>query len=703
MRYFSLTAMAVLLLAGQAAAQQREPLYHESLRPQFHFTARYWDDYRLHPPNHEEGWINDLNGLVQFDGQYHLFAQRWWSAWLHATSDDLVHWKEFRPAFGKGGAFGGTQSGGGVIDTNNTSGLGDGKTPPMIAFWASTDNLNQCMSYSLDRGLTWSKYEKNPVLVHGYRDPKVFWHAPTSKWIMILYGPSDTAPAPKYGFNGENNDSHHLRPTRNGEWTTSVMRVFPDGRVIVLDQDGQAEGHIDPKQMNVGKDGFFVGQKANGSEGLKGEISEVLVYDRAIPDGEASQLLAHLGGKLDATVPKANQVLHLDAAQLDAANGAQVKLWKDLSGKGHDVKQDDGARQPMRGADAKGHAVVSFSGGNVLRGDAVLPEGDTSFTIAARWKLSDPQGSQVICEQNAANGGSGRRAALLAAAAGEPENEYLLFESKNLLSWSRLPGSIPDSYECPDMFEAPVLGGSPGEKKWVVLDANGAYITGTFDGTRFTAETPKRKGDFGRNFYATESFENMPASDPRRIQLAWMRAWDDYPKNMPFNQQISFPCELTLHRDAQGLTLYRYPITEISKLYGAAHQRASFTLRPGEANPLADAHGELFDVRIKLDAASSQGGRLKMNLCGNQVSYDFRRKVLVSHGCEVSLEPIAGEVEIRTLIDRLSLETYGNHGAVSITNYAQRKEGAKPIEILAEGVPIAIKELEVYELDSIWK
>ena len=54
------------LLAGAASAQEREPLYRESLRPQFHFTARYWDDYRLHPPNHEEGWLNDMNGLVHF-------------------------------------------------------------------------------------------------------------------------------------------------------------------------------------------------------------------------------------------------------------------------------------------------------------------------------------------------------------------------------------------------------------------------------------------------------------------------------------------------------------------------------------------------------------------------------------------------------------------------------------------------------------
>lgn len=687
------------LAAGVVSAQEREPLYKESLRPQFHFTARYWDDYRLHPPNHEEGWLNDMNGLVHFDGTYHFFAQRWWSAWLHATSEDLIHWKEFRPAFGKGGKFGGTQSGGGVIDTHNRSGLGDGKTPPMLAFWSSTDNANQCMSYSLDRGLTWSKYEKNPVLAHGFRDPKVFRHEPTDKWVMILYGPSDNAPLPRYGFNGEKNDAHDLRAGKGEEWVSSVLRVFPDGKVIASDQDGTSEAGIDPKALHIGKAGFFVGQKADGSEGLKGEVAEILVYDRPLSDQETELSIARLQGK-PGDRAKDGLVLHLDAAQTDG--GSRVAKWKDLSGKGRDVIQADSLRQPLLGKDAKGRAVVTFGGDTALRGDAVLEEGDDSFTIVARWRLSDPQGSQVICEQNAADGASGRRAALLSAQAGEPENHYLLFESKNLLSWKRLPGSIPDSYECPDMFELPVIGGEKDETKWVVLDANGDYITGRFDGYRFDTETKKRKGDYGRNFYATMSFENMPSSDPRRIQLAWMRGWDEYPKNMPFNQQVSFPCELSLHKTAEGLVMYRNPIGEISKLYGREIVLNDQVLKSGE-NPLAGAKGELFDIRMKLDVARSKCSRVVLNLCGNSVKYDLKGGLLNSHGSEVPLKPEDGVVEIRVLVDRLSLETFGNGGAVSITNFAQRRDDVVPVELFAEEGEAFLRSVELHELESIWK
>jgi sucrose-6-phosphate hydrolase SacC (GH32 family) len=166
-----------------------QPLYQETHRPRFHFTARQWTVDRLNPGMRQEGWLNDLNGLIYFEGEYHLFAQRWNKCWIHAVSKDLVRWTELEPAFWEEQLDTGVQSGSCVIDYANTSGLAESTNrPAMVAFWSRNDNRSQCLSYSLDRGRTWRHYANNPVFVQPERDPKVFWHAASSRWVMFLYG-----------------------------------------------------------------------------------------------------------------------------------------------------------------------------------------------------------------------------------------------------------------------------------------------------------------------------------------------------------------------------------------------------------------------------------------------------------------------------------------------------------------------------------
>ena len=105
--------------APERAPVEVAPLYHEALRPQFHFTARQWTMQRLNPMEKQEGWVNDLNGLIYYDGEYHLFAQRWARCWIHAVSRDLVHWTELQPAFWEEKPDSGVQSGTCVVDYKN--------------------------------------------------------------------------------------------------------------------------------------------------------------------------------------------------------------------------------------------------------------------------------------------------------------------------------------------------------------------------------------------------------------------------------------------------------------------------------------------------------------------------------------------------------------------------------------------------------
>lgn len=166
----------------------QDNLYKEKNRPQFHFTTR-------------RGWINDPNGLIYYDGEYHLFYQhnpyeREWENmhWGHAVSKDLVHWEELPSALYPD-HLGGMFSGSGVMDYDNTAGYNKGKTPAMIAIYtaAGADKQVQCIAYSLDKGRTFTKYEANPVIDSRHiwnskdtRDPKVFWYTPGKHWVMVL-------------------------------------------------------------------------------------------------------------------------------------------------------------------------------------------------------------------------------------------------------------------------------------------------------------------------------------------------------------------------------------------------------------------------------------------------------------------------------------------------------------------------------------
>ena len=151
----------------------------------------------------KQGWINDPNGLVYHDGVYHLFCQHYpdgitWGPmhWSHATSPDLVNWVE-QPIALFPDELGTCFSGSAVVDWKNTSGLGKDGQPPLLAFYTAAGDAvdppkptTQAMAYSTDNGRTWAKFDSNPVLGHvlgGNRDPKVFWHEPAKRWVMVLY------------------------------------------------------------------------------------------------------------------------------------------------------------------------------------------------------------------------------------------------------------------------------------------------------------------------------------------------------------------------------------------------------------------------------------------------------------------------------------------------------------------------------------
>ncbi|WP_226670778.1 glycoside hydrolase family 32 protein [Metabacillus litoralis] len=164
--------------------------YTEKYRPQYHFTP-------------EVNWMNDPNGMVFYEGEYHLFYQyhpngTTWGPmhWGHAVSKDLVHW-EHLPIGLEPDENGMIFSGSAVVDRNDTSGFFNGQSG-LVAIFTHADTYpnserprqRQSIAYSHDQGRSWKKYEGNPVLsdeeITDFRDPKVFWHKETNRWIMVI-------------------------------------------------------------------------------------------------------------------------------------------------------------------------------------------------------------------------------------------------------------------------------------------------------------------------------------------------------------------------------------------------------------------------------------------------------------------------------------------------------------------------------------
>lgn len=248
-----LIILCASLLIGSTVLAQTKP-YRELYRPQFHFSPAV-------------NWTNDPNGLLYYKGQYHIFYQHnpfgnvWGHmSWGHAVSNDAIHWKHLPLAIPEEKdtmIFSGTC----IYDEKNSSGLGTAAHPPLVAIYTGHvegKNQSQCLAFSNDDGIHWTKYAGNPILdLHkkDFRDPKVFWYAPKQYWVMALMYPVE-------------HEVHFYRSSNLLQWTelskfgpagdTTGVWECPDlTEVPVKDQPGKTKWLLQTSQNATMQ--YFIG------------------------------------------------------------------------------------------------------------------------------------------------------------------------------------------------------------------------------------------------------------------------------------------------------------------------------------------------------------------------------------------------------------------------------------------------------------
>ena len=319
------------------------------------------------------------------------------------------------------------------------------------------------------------------------------------------------------------------------------------------------------------------------------------------------------------------------------------------------------------------------------------------------------------------------------------ERTALILDSDDLKHWTKRStfgpaGDTAGQWECPDLIELPIEGSQ--EKKWVLIinrnpgaPAGGTgtrYLIGNFDGAKFASEvadTPVLWADWGKDFYATNTWNDMPKDDGRRVWIGWFSNWQyaNVEPTVLWRGAQSVPRSLMLRRYSGGLRMVQRPVRELQSL---RHEKLRVKdLSVAEANQkikATRATGETFEIEAELQPGQAEeiGFRLRkgkdaetlvgFDAAQGEVFVDRMRSGDVSFSRDfpgrfaAELEK-RGQVSLHIFVDRSSVEVFVNDGERVLSDRIYPPPGSAGIEVYAKGGGGKIVSLTMWELDSIWK
>ena len=654
LRIFIVTFLISFSLTAQVAGE----LY----RPFFHYSP-------------DRNWMSDPNGLVYYNGKYHLFyqynpngIQPANQSWGHAISTDLINWEELPVAIPvQNGirAFSGSI----VVDWNNSTGFGINGKPPLIAIYTGAGNRqDQRIAYSNDEGLTWTNYNQNPVLTatsSQFRDPKVFWHKETQKWIMVVTV-SDNLLVSFYTSTNLKNWTlvDYFGPEEN----LSEFWECPDLFKLNVDNDPNKPKwvliHSLPSQ-HVGQ--YFIGD-------FDGENFR---WEQIAPPGILIDDFEH-NGYNNWTV----------TGQAFGPGPAAGNLFT----------------QQIVSGFLGNKLVNSFLGGSGTQGKLISPD----FIIQKKFI-----GFLI-------GGGNQPATAYIKLVVNGATKKTSTGRKDDFLSWR--------NWDVSDLIgqtaHIEIIDSTSTDWGYISVDhiIQSDVIVDKVNGGQL---------DYGQDFYAPQTFSDIPAADGRRIWMAWMNNWNyaTIIPTAPWKGIMTIPRELKLETHNGQVKLVQKPIEELKILRrknlsfrNASLATINTSINDNTINNFADnSTFKHFELKAQVSVLNKTGFSLKFKKRGTEYSeyiFDFINKEIrfdrSKSGAltdwpgfrQLQVAPLIirnGVFDLHLFVDNSSAELFSGGGQVVMSNQIFPDSTSNGIELSALAGDFSFDEFTIWHLgkDSV--
>ncbi len=624
--------------------------YAELYRPQFHATPR-------------TGFMGDPNGPNKFSDTYHLY---WWG---HMISDDMVYWQELTSNALKGTPSGyGNWSGCVAVDLENTAGFNTAEDTAMIAVYTLNDNntgvQHQAISVSLDQG-SFDYYNGNPVIQSNqadFRDPQVFWHEPTSKWVMVITKPIDRAIE---FYTSSDIKVWSYKSKFQGRGARREIWEVPDLFQLTLNGNVNDQRWVLTCGMGPNRMQYWVGD-FDGTKFTLASDDNLLTGNQIKGDLLADFEADYTGWTVEGTAFGSAPASGTLADQQEVMGYTGYKL------------------------------VNSFLGGDGPTGKMISDD----FTITKKFI-----NLQI-------GGGSGSGLSFKVISEGVELANIRSTGDTEILQWRGIDLSAHAGKTAHIEIEDEATGG------WGHILVDHIVFSDYEYDTRIENAN---WADWGHDFYAGKSFRNYDGDDTRKIWLAWMGNWTyarDVPTN-PWKGCESIPRSLSLVNEGNGYELVQKPIVELEKLRDVTYSKSNFSVEGTQEITGFQPDWNVYELKVSFKI-TGDNQVFGLNLAEGddhklEVRFDTHNSVLsVNRGTKpfsfaykrITETPIIipedSILDLHIFVDQSSVEILANDYKVSTTSLFFNLPTSTGISIFSDNGLVQVPEFQAWSLKSIW-